>query len=354
MPANLTPEYLAAESRFKKARDTKARIEALEEMLRVIPKHKGTDHLRGDLKKKLSQLREEQQIQKKKGGVRKVDPGYLPSQGAGQVVLLGPSNSGKSSLVAALSRAEPEIASYPYTTHRPLPAIIMYQDVPIQLVDAPAIDPFVYQPWMNTLIRNADLGLVVLDPMAIGVLNTLEEIQMILAGGRVRLYGDVSRETESSAAATPHPLENELDDSELLARLEPGDVEMPVIVAVNKIDKEDDLRQFEALNELLGDKWPMLPISAQAGKGLDKLCEMMFRGLDVIRVYAKPPGKPPSTKEPILLPRGSTVRDMARSIHKDLAEKLRYARVWSSRHFDGQRIPHDAKLEDKDIVEITI
>ena len=123
MPANLTPDYMLAEARFKAAREPTERIEALEEMLRVIPKHKGTDHLRGDLRRKLSHLREEARSGGKKGAARRADPGYVPSQGAGQVVLLGPSNTGKSSLVAALTRAEPEVAPYPYTTRKPMPAI---------------------------------------------------------------------------------------------------------------------------------------------------------------------------------------------------------------------------------------
>jgi ribosome-interacting GTPase 1 len=356
MPANLTPDYMAAEARFKAAREPTERVEALEEMLRVIPKHKGTDHLRGDLRRKLSALREEARSGGKKGAVRRADPGYVPSQGAGQVVLLGPSNTGKSSLVTALTRAEPEVAPYPYTTRKPLPAMMMFEDAPVQLVDCPAMDPAVYQPWMNALARNADFGLVVLDPAAVGVLEAVDVVEALVGRGRARLvpawWAVGQGEAGARAAAEEDLAGQELDDDELLARLEPGDVELPVVVVVNKIDHGDNREQFRVLAELIGDDWPLWPVSASTGEGLAELRKIAFTGLRVMRVYAKPPGKPPSTKEPIILPLGATVRDMARIIHKDLEAKLRFARIWSDRHFEGQRIPRDAVLQDRDIVEI--
>jgi len=354
MPANLTPEYKAAEARFKAARETGDRIEALEEMLRVIPKHKGTDHLRGDLRKRLSQLREEQKSGKKPGA-RKTDPGYVPKQGAGQVVLLGWSNAGKSALMAALTRAEPAVAPYPYTTREPLPGMMMYEDAPVQLVDTPAMERAVYRPWMSTLVRSADLGLVVLDPAAIGVLGSLDEMGELAGRGRVKLtaaWWAVGEGPEGQTDAEDDLTGGELDDAAILARLEPGDVELPVVLVVNKIDDSNNREQAEVLAELLGETWPLVAVSAQTGEGLDRLRAVVFRGLRVIRVYAKPPGKPASTKEPIILPLGSTVRDMARSIHKDMGAQLRFARVWSEGYFSGQRIPRDAQLRDGDIVEI--
>jgi ribosome-interacting GTPase 1 len=355
VPANLTPDYLAAEARFKAERDPKKRIEALEEMLGIIPKHKGTEHLRGDLKKKLSQLREEIGGGTKKGGARRVSPGNIPAQGAGQVVLLGPTNTGKSALVRTLTRAEPEVAAYPYTTRKPLPGMMMYQDASIQLVDAPALDKAIYEPWMNTLVRNADLGLVVLDPDAPGVLEAMDDMQEVLASGRLKLTAAWWAFGKGEAARVGGDEDiagKELDDAELFARLEPGDAELPVIVAVNRIDIGDNREQFKVLQELFEKHWPLTAVSAQTGEGLDRLREAVFRGLKVIRIYTKEPGKPPSNKEPFILPQGSTVRDMARHIHKDLEAKLRFARIWSERYHDGQRIPRDAELRDRDIVEL--
>ncbi|MBI4703993.1 MAG: 50S ribosome-binding GTPase [Deltaproteobacteria bacterium] len=357
MPANLTPEYLAAEASFKAARELPERIEALEEMLRVIPKHKGTDHLRGDLRRKLSELREDQKSAAKRGGARRADPGYVPRQGAGQAVLLGPANVGKSALLAALTRAEPEVAPYPYTTRKPLPGMMQFEDAQIQLVDAPAIEPDVYEPWMNSLVRNANLGLVVLDPAHPGVLGTIDEVQALIGRGRVKLCGAWWALGEGAAPAQEQARAGqdagrELGDDELLARLDPGDVELPVLVLVNKLDLEQNRAELGVLSELLGPQWPLVPVSAQSGEGLDRLRELCFRALKVIRVYAKPPGKPASTETPIILPLGATVLDMARTIHKELARDLRFARIWSGRHFEGQRAARDAVLHDRDIVEI--
>ncbi len=353
MPANLTPDYMSAEKRFKAAREPRERVEALEEMLRVIPKHKGTEHLRGGLRKKLSQLRDELKTAGKGGGKR-IDPGYVPPQGAGQVMLLGRANAGKSALLAAMSNAEPEVAEYPFTTLRPLPGMARHQDVSIQLVDTPSADPSVFLTWMNPALRNADLAVAVLDPSIPGTLGDLEDLGALAGRGRVGLVpawwaleggeADARREEDLSG--------QELGDEELLARLEPGDVELPTLLVVNKLDLPGQRDEFEVLRELLGDGWPMLAVSAATGEGLERLAEALFRGLRVIRVYAKPPGKPASMNEPIVLPIGSTVGDMARTIHRDIERELRFARIWGERFHDGQRIPRGQRLADGDVVEI--
>ncbi len=353
MPANLTPDYMAAEARFKAAREPRERIEALEEMLRVIPKHKGTDHLRGNLRKRLSQLREEARSAPSGAGKR-VDPGYVPPQGAGQVLLLGRANVGKSALLAAMTNAEPAVAEYPYTTQRPLPGMAFFEDVPIQLVDTPAADPAVFPTWMNPALRNADLAVAVLDPSMPGVLGALDTMAELAGRGRVSLVPAWWALDEVAAAAEGEAdlSGQELDDADLLARLDPGDVELPVLVVVNKVDLPDQPDEFEVLQELVGDDWPILPVSAVSAEGLDRLAEALFRALRVIRVYAKPPGKPASMKEPILLPIGATVRDMARTIHRDIERQLRFARIWCDRYHSGQRIPREQVLEDGDVVEI--
>jgi uncharacterized protein len=354
VPANLTPVYRSAEARFKAATGPDERVEALEEMLRVIPRHKGTDHLRGALRRKLSQLRDEQRIAAKKGGGR-VDPGHVPRQGTGQIVLLGPANGGKSALLAALTNAEPVVAEYPYTTQRPQPGMMRCEGVTIQLVDGPAVEPAVYQPWMNTLLRNADIGLVVVDPSMTGVLGVMETLQELVARARLDIvpaWWALGENRDEDAADEDVDGGEELDDESILARLEPGDVELPVLMVASKSDVEGNDGDFEVLEELLGDDWPMLSVSATSGQGLDALRRAVFSSLQVIRVYAKPPGQAPSLGEPIVLPRGSTVADMARAIHREIAADLRYARIWSDRHHDGQRIPQDQQLRDGDVVEI--
>ena len=273
------------------------------------------------------------------------------------MLMLGTANAGKSALLKALTRAEPEVAPYPYTTRRPQPGMMMFEDAPIQLVDAPPFEAQVYEPWMNALPRNADSGLVVLDPSAVGVLGTIDEIQELVDRARVKMvpaWWAVGERGEAAAAAVAEDdvAGLELDDASILARLDPGDVELPVLVVASKIDEGDNREQVDVLAELLGESWPVLPVSAVTGEGLDALREASFRALRVMRVYSKPPNKPPSMKEPMILPIGTTVSQMARAIHKDLEAKLRFARIWSDRHFDGQRIPRDQVLEDRDVVEI--
>jgi ribosome-interacting GTPase 1 len=280
----------------------------------------------------------------------------VPKQGAGQAVLLGASNVGKSALLKALTRAEPEVAPYPYTTRKPLPGMMMFEDAPIQLVDALAVERAVYESWMNSLVHNADMAFVVLDPAATDVLGAVDEIQEVVSRGRVKFvpaWWAVGRGEATRAAASADDVQGqELGDEELLARLDPGDVELPIVVLANKLDVGSNRAELAVLSDLLGDAWPLLGVSAETGEGLDQVREIAFRALRVIRVYAKPPGKPASTKEPILLPLGATVRDMARLIHKEIETNLRFARIWSERHFDGQRIPREAVLHDKDIVEL--
>ena len=160
MPANLTPQYRAAEARFKSAHTFEERRAALEEMLATIPKHKGTEKMQADLKRRLARLRHEEETRTSRHGhAIKVDP-----EGAAQVVLLGPPNCGKSSLLAALTHAEPSIADYPFTTTRPQPGMMAFEDVQIQLVDLPPVAAQHMDPWLPGLVRGADAALLLVDP----------------------------------------------------------------------------------------------------------------------------------------------------------------------------------------------
>ena len=136
MPANLTPEYLAAEEEFKSAQSHEEKIAALERMLSTVPKHKGTEKLQADIKRRLSRERKEGH---KKGGARTVPFWLVKKEGAGQVALIGPPNAGKSSLLAALTNARPEVADYPFTTHAPTPGMMAYENIQVQLIDLPPV-----------------------------------------------------------------------------------------------------------------------------------------------------------------------------------------------------------------------
>lgn len=334
MPANLSAQYIAAEERFREASTIEEKIECLREMMAVIPKHKGTEKLQADLKRRLSKLQQDQEQQRKSGGGRK-DPGHVPREGAGQVVLLGPPNAGKSSLLAAMTNARPEIAGYPFTTHMPQPGMLPYKDIQIQLVDSPPVATEPFDPMHITLARGADVILILLDPFDIGLLDHVELLPKLLARCRIIPMG--------------RPVPEELT---LAGRV------LPVHLAINKIDlaaqdRMDDLvLAIDLVQEGLGRDIPMHRISAANGSGLGDLGQALFETLSIVRVYSKEPGKKTETDKPFVLAQGSTVIDLARIIHKDLVQNYRFARIWGSARFDGQPVERDHALQDGDIVEI--
>lgn len=328
MPANLTPQYQAAEERFRSAQSVEEKIDALREMLAVIPKHKGTEKLQADLKRRLSKYQEEHEQHRRSAG-RRHDPGHIPREGAGQIAILGPPNSGKSSLLAAVTHARPEIAAYPFTTRMPYPGMMPFEDVQVQLIDTPPLAGEPFDPMLVNIARNADAVLFVLDPQAGDALEQPELVRRFLARCRIIPRG--------------RPLPEELSIS--------GRVQ-PVLLALNKTDLPTDGEAVRWIHDSLGTDLPLLQISTAHGHGLEELKETLFRLLEVLRVYTKEPGKKPDLHRPFVLKRGSTVLDLAGLIHKDIAASFRFARVWGSARFDGQQVDRDHVLADRDVIEI--
>ncbi len=326
MPANLTPQYHDAEERFKKARDHAEKLEALREMIALLPKHKGTEKMLADLRQRFSRL--EKETEHAAHGVHRADVGHVRPEGAGQWVLLGPPNAGKSSLLAALSHARPEIADYPFTTRVPQPGMMEFEDVQVQLVDTPAVAAGRTEPYMTNLVRNADGVLLVLDVAADDVGDSVRLLFELLSKARV---GPRSRPRADDAP----PL--------LLPK--------PILALGNKCDLDDGT--FAALaREAVGAGFPFLPVSARRGDGLEPLRERLFRELNRIRVYAKEPGRRPDLERPFVLPEGATVHDLATQVHKELAERLKFARLWGHAKFEGQQVDRRHVLADKDVVEL--
>jgi ribosome-interacting GTPase 1 len=330
MPANLTPKYQAAEERYRKAETYEEKLDALREMLSVIPKHKGTEKLQADIKRRLSKLQQEQEQRRRSGG-RRHDPSHIPREGAGQIALIGPANSGKSSILAALTHAHPEIADYPYTTHAPLPGMMPFEDVQVQLIDTPPLVHEPFDPLHVNIARNADALLVVLDPLDPEGLEHAEMIGRFFTRCRIVPNG--------------RPVPEEFSIS---ARV------MPVHVALNKSDIDPDGEVTALLIDTLGNDLPEHRISVETGEGIEALRAELFRLLRILRVYAKEPGKQPDMSRPFTVKEGSTVLDLARLIHKDFAENFRFARLWGSARFDGQPVERDHPLVDGDVVEIHI
>ncbi|MCL4524544.1 MAG: 50S ribosome-binding GTPase [Acidobacteria bacterium] len=335
MPANLTPDYLAAERAYKEATSLPEKIAALEHMLAVIPKHKGTDRLQGDLKRKLAKLREEKEHAKHAGPARGAPVYHVEKEGAGQVALAGAPNTGKSSLLRALSHATPEVGDYPFTTRVPTPGMMRFEDIQIQLVDLPPLDPQYGETWVPQAVRAADAALIVVDLGAVELLDEIEISVAMLEKAKIKL-------TAQGADALVCPY---------------GYVAKPVLVVANKVNLPKAREDFAAFTEMYAGRFPALAVSAETGEGLEELRRAVFDLLGIIRVYTKEPGKKPELTSPYVMKRGATVTDLAARVHKEILAHLIHARIWSQQpgvhaHVDGQMVNREHKLEDRDIVEL--
>lgn len=328
MPLNLSPEAVEAERRYRSAETVPEQIEALADFLAKVPKHKGTDRLCADLRKRLSKLKSA--AQQGKAGTRHESPFHVDREGAGQVVVVGLPNVGKSSLVDVLTHATPEVSIAPYTTWMPTPGMMAVEDIQIQLVDTPPLDREYTDPGLMALIRQADLILLVVDVQADPV-RQLEEALALLAEHRI----------------VPCGWEDRPDEEERV-------VARPCLVLANKWDDQKYDENLEIFQALLETACPILPLSAATGRNLDGLRQAVFRGLGIVRVYSKPPGEKVDLEAPFVLKRGSTVADLAARVHRDFAEQLKSARLWGSALHDGQAVARDHVLEDGDIVELHI
>jgi ribosome-interacting GTPase 1 len=310
MAANLSPEFLAAERDYKSAATHAEKVAALERMLSTVPKHKGTEKLQADIKRRLSQARKESQ---EKGGAHAAPFYHIVKEGAGQVVLLGPPNSGKSQLVCTLTHAQPEVAAYPFTTRLPTPGMMRFENVQIQLVDLPPISPEFSEPWLPQVIRNANAGVLLVDVNDPAV---LDEIEFVL-------------------------------DTLNQARLP-----LPGLLAGNKADLPGAGGNFTALQDLYADRFRCVAISAATGLNLGQFAREVFDLLQLVRVYTKPAGKRLDLTAPFVLHRGATVQDAARMVHKDFAEHMKYARLFrGSGEREGLMVERTHVVEDADILE---
>jgi len=323
MPANLTPMYRKAEEAFRQAKTTADKIAALEEMYATIPKHKGTEKMQADLKTRMSKLREAGEQHKAHGGV---DLFHVEKHGAGQYVLIGLPNCGKSALVGALTKAHVTVAPYPYATHAPVPGMMAYEDVQIQLVDMPPVTAEGPVPGMIGSVRAAD-GLIICIDLGADVLEQMEVCMGLLEGRGLVPPG---RQVPEGGAAKR------------------------MLVVGTKVDLPGAAENFQALKELYGSAVPLLATSAEKGDNLGEIPRTCFKMLEVVRIYPKEPGKPPDKERPFVLPKGSTVLDLAAVIHKDMAAHLKRARIWGANMYEGAPAPREHVLSDRDIVELHV
>jgi ribosome-interacting GTPase 1 len=326
MPANLSPEYKDAQERYRKAREPHEKLECLREMLRTIPKHKGTEHLQGELGAP------------KKGAVRGGPDLSVRHEGAAQVLLVGPPNAGKSTLHARLTGSHASAGPYPFTTKYPLPGMLAHQDVQFQVVDLPPVAEDYFEPWMGGTLHGADAVALVVDLADPGCVGQLGAVLRRLEEKKVSL---VTREAQAREAAGD-------------AAIDPFHARLPALLVANKADLFDDPEaELAVLRELASVPFDALAVSAESGRGLAGIGPALFALLGIVRVYSKVPGHPPDRGRPFTLRGCGRVRDVAQQVHRGLAGELRFARIWGpSADFEGQQVSADHVVKDGDVVEL--
>lgn len=324
MPANLPPQYFEVEKRYREARSVSEKLRYLEEMLAIMPKHKGTDKLRADLRRRISQLKDLGTA--RKGPGRRTPVYLVPREGVGQVALIGPPNTGKSSLLAALTKAQPQIADYPFTTRTPLAGMMRFENVQVQLLDTPPLAADYLEPWFPDLLRRADAWALVLAPPE-DPLTQLETVKAILAQHQL-----TPREAGTSPPA--------------------GFITKDTLVILHKCDLLPDPEELALYLEVLQEHLPAYAVSAQERQGLERLRAAFFQVLKLVRIYTRAPGKAANFNSPFVVPTATTILELADRIHHDLAKNFKFARVWGRDTFEGQRVQRDYLLQEGDIVEL--
>jgi small GTP-binding protein len=331
MAVNLPPQYHEAEAEYKKARTPEDKLTALKKMWVLLPKHKASEKVQAILKTKISEISDELETAKAAGPKKSATNFKIPKQGAGLILFLGGPNGGKSSLLRKLTKATPEVAPYPFTTREPVPGMMDWEDVRLQLIDMPPITADFYENYFTDFTRSADAVALVVDlgdddgPFAVEtVLEQLKNRRRILV--------------------------NQLPEGDD----DPTVYHVKTLLIANKIDAEGAADRLEIFKEMIGDRFPILTVSTETGEGIEELRALLFKRLGLMRIYGKQPGKPADMTSPFTIPEGGTVLDFAEQVHSDLAEGLKSAKVWGSAQYDGQTVKRDHVLQEKDVVELTM
>ncbi len=326
MPANLPPQYFEAEKRYRSAKEPEEKIAALQAMLAIMPRHKGTDKLHAALRRKIARF--SQEAERKFATARRAGF-YISREGAGQVMLVGPANAGKSQLLAAVTEAIPEIAEYPFTTKTPIPGMMKFEDIQIQLVDTPPIGRKEVRVLLSNVLRNADIIAIVIDLSR----EPVSQVEAALQGLR---------------EARIEPL---TDDG---TQVTPGSYPRRMLIVGNKNELAGSNENWQRLCSQYARLFPLVSISAREGDGLEEFKRAIYQALNIVRVYTKTPGSKADMTDPMILEKGSTLGEAAESPHKDFRQNLKYAVVWGAGKDDGQRVSKGHVLQDGDIVEFHI
>jgi ribosome-interacting GTPase 1 len=327
MPANLTPQYQKSERDYRRAQTTEERTECLQHMLQLIPKHKGTEKLQADLKTKLKESRAALQAEKLAPKAGKSH--RIPRQGAGQVIVLGAPNAGKSRLLAELTNAEPNVAGFPYSTHETLPGMMPWEDVRVQLVDTPPITAAHIEPYLVDMTRVADLALLCFDGSSDDAPEQTFDVVRQFADRKTRLANETG-----------------FDENDFSI------VHVKTLLVVTRGADPDTITRVEFFNEMMSTPFETVTVEFDNDESREGLRTRIFKALDVMRIYTKRPGKPVELVDPFTIPQGGNVEDVAAQVHHDLVETLQFAKVWNESTPDGQIVSRDHVLCDKDVVEL--
>jgi len=390
MPTNLPPDAKKKWAEVEATRHPRERLQRMEEFLSLVPKHKGTLKLRGQIKKQMATLRKEIEEKKRKKAGKSGPKFFIEKEGAAQIALIGLTNAGKSSLLAAVTNAKAEISTTPYTTREPVPGIMNYEDIQFQIIEAPALmegsaDGKAWGLQTLALARNAD-GLIIMVDMSQDpveqlslILNELDKARILVskpkaqveierkymgAGLRIILIGrlldctmkDVEQLLKSyriTDAVIKISGEATLDEVE--EAIFGSTTYKPAVVVANKMDSQDSMAKLNQLHVCNSNNLPIIPASCINKMGLEKLGETLFKSLDIIRVYTKEPSAREFSRKPFILKKGSTAYDLAKNIHSDFSRNFSFAKIWARRLiFSPQKVGANFVLEDGDIVEIHI
>jgi len=390
MPTNLPPEAKDKWAEVEATRNPREKLQRMQEFLSLVPQHKGTMKLRGQIKKKMAVLRKEMEERKQKRAGHGGPKFFIEKEGAAQIALLGVTNVGKSCLLGAVTNANVAVSPAPYTTREPVPAVMSFEDVQFQLVEAPAVmegsaDGRAWGLQSLALARNAD-GLILMVDLSsdpVGqlslVLNELEKARVLVNKPRGRV--DIDRRYMGAGLRvilTGKLLDCTMQDvKKLLGSYRVGDAVVkisgevtlddvedaifenttyrPAVVVANKLDAPDAEANLKRLEEFLAERVPVVAVSCEKKLGLERLGVVLFNALGVIRVYTKQPGAREPSQRPFTLRCGATLADLARSIHTDFERDFAFARVWADRLvFSPQKVGVGFALEDGDVVEIHV
>jgi hypothetical protein len=388
MPTNLPAEAKKKWNEVSLARRPQEKLQKLQEFLSLVPKHKGTARLCAQVKRQMATLRREIEESRRRRVGRGGPKFFVEKEGAAQIVILGPTKVGRSSLLASVTNAKVEVSDYPYTTREPVPGMLRYEDLQFQLVEAPALmkgsaDGEAWGLQTLGLARNAD-GLILMVDLSQNpreqlslILSELEKARILTqkprarveierrhvgAGLRILVFGRLIdctvRDVEAllkdyrvrDAIVKIHG-EATLDDVE--DAIFESTIYRPAIIVANKADTAVASKNLNDLKAFIDNKYPLLAVSCKNGSGFKRLGAELFEALDIIRVYTKEPAEKKPSPRPFVLKRGTTVADLARLVHTDFYKRFSYARVWAERlRFSPQKVGVSFVLEDKDIVEL--